>query len=104
LNVHPDFVRIQGGLDKLLKSERLTLLSGRFLEEPMTAFFEAESLSRQEADKLEQDIERRIAEKLKDGTLTEREVCEIEEMRLRPLADIQDVQSVLESHLFDAEK
>jgi hypothetical protein len=70
----------------------------------MTAFFEAESLSEEERVRLAQEIEKRIAGKLKDGTLTEREVREIEEMRLRPLADIQDVQSVLEDHLFDAEK
>lgn len=70
----------------------------------MTAFFKAESLTAEEKKRLEEDIERRIAEKLKDGTLTEREVREIAEMRLRPLPDIQDVQSVLEDHLFEAEK
>ncbi|OGD21066.1 MAG: hypothetical protein A2W03_10335 [Candidatus Aminicenantes bacterium RBG_16_63_16] len=70
----------------------------------MTAFFEAASLTEEEKSELAQEIERRIAAKLKDGTLTEREVREIEEMRLRPLADIQDVQSVYENHLFDAEK
>jgi hypothetical protein len=70
----------------------------------MTAFFEAESLTAEEKRRLEEDIERRIAEKLKDGTFTEREVREIAEMRLRPLPDIQDVQSVLEDHLFEAEK
>ena len=70
----------------------------------MTAFFEAASLTEEERDRLAQEIEQRIAGKLKDGTLTEREVREIEEMRLRPLPDIQDVQSVYENHLFDAEK
>jgi len=70
----------------------------------MTAFFEAASLTEEEKTRLAQEIERRIADKLKDGTLTEREVREIEEMRLRPLPDIQDVQSVYENHLFDAER
>jgi hypothetical protein len=70
----------------------------------MSPFFEAKSLSEDEKRRLEQEIEKRIAEKLKDGTLTEREVREIEEMRLRPLPDIQDVQSVYEGHLFEAEK
>jgi flagellar basal body-associated protein FliL len=70
----------------------------------MIAFFEAASLTPEEKEKLAQEIEGRISAKLKDGTLTEREVREIEEMRLRPLPDIQDVQSVYENHLFDAEK
>jgi hypothetical protein len=71
---------------------------------PMTAFFEAASLTPEDKEKLAQEIETRIAARLKDGTLTEREVREIEEMRLRPLPDIQDVQSVYENHLFDADK
>ncbi len=68
----------------------------------MSAFFEAASLTDEEKAGLAQEIEERIAGKLKDGTLTEREIREIEEMRLRPLPDIQDVQSVYENHLFDA--
>lgn len=70
----------------------------------MPAFFEAKSLSPEEQKRLQDEIERRIAEKMKDGTLTERDIREIEEMRLRPLADIQDVQSVYESHLFQPVK
>jgi hypothetical protein len=70
----------------------------------MSAFFEARSLSPKEQEELERAVERRLAEKLEDGTLTEREVREIEEMKLRPLPDIQDVQSVLENHLFDEGK
>jgi hypothetical protein len=70
----------------------------------MTAFFEAASLTEEDKTKLAQEIEQKIAGKLEDGTLTEREVREIEEMRLRPLPDIQDVQSVYENHLFDAER
>lgn len=70
----------------------------------MSVFFEAASLTDDEKMKLAQEIERKIAAKLTGGTLTEREVREIEEMRLRPIPDIQDVQSVYENHLFDAEK
>jgi hypothetical protein len=71
---------------------------------PMTAFFEAARLTPEDKEKLALEIETRIASRLKDGTLTEREVREIEEMRLRPLPDIQDVQIVYENHLFDADK
>ena len=70
----------------------------------MSAFFEARSLSPKEQEELEQAVERRLAEKLEDGTLTEREVREIAEMKLRPLPDIQDVQSVFENHLYDEGK
>jgi hypothetical protein len=66
----------------------------------MPDFFEIKSLSIEDVQKLAKSIERRIADKLKDGTLSEREVREIEEMRLHPLPDIQDVQSVYENHLF----
>jgi len=70
----------------------------------MSPFFEAKSLTPEEQEKLAAEIERRISEKIKDGTVTEREIREIEEMKLRPLPDIQDVQSVYEDHLFEAEK
>jgi hypothetical protein len=70
----------------------------------MRAFFEAKSLTAEERKRLLEEIERRIADKIKDGTLSEREIREIEEMRLKPLPDIQDVQSVFEDHLFEAEK
>lgn len=66
----------------------------------MPDFLEAKSLTAEEQKKLVEEVERRIAEKLKEGTLTRREVREIEEMRLRPLPDIQDVQSVYENFLF----
>ncbi len=70
----------------------------------MPGFFEAKSLTAEEQQKLLEGIERSIAEKIRDGTLTEREIREIEEMRLKPLPDIQDVQSVFEGHLFETEK
>jgi hypothetical protein len=70
----------------------------------MRAFFEAKSLTAGERKRLLEEIEGRIADKIKDGTLSEREIREIEEMRLKPLPDIQDVQSVLEDHLFKTGK
>ena len=69
----------------------------------MSQFFEARSLTPEEQKQLAEEIEKRISEKINDGTVTEREIREIEEMKLRPLPDIQDVQSVYEDHLFEAE-
>lgn len=69
----------------------------------MPVFFEAKSLTPDDQKKLADEVENRIAAKLKDGTLTERDIREIEEMRLRPLPDIQDVQNVYENHLFTVE-
>jgi len=66
----------------------------------MPDFLKAPCLAKNEEKKLLEDIEARIAAKKKDGLLTEREVREIQEMRLRPLPDILDVQSVFESHLY----
>jgi hypothetical protein len=69
----------------------------------MSVFFEAKSLTPEDQKKLADEVEKRIAAKLEDGTLTERDIREIEEMRLRPLPDIQDVQNVYENHLFKVE-
>lgn len=66
----------------------------------MTRFFDIFCLSESEQERLSQEIERRLEEKKKQGILTEREILEIEAMKLRPLPDIQDVQSVYEDHLF----
>jgi len=66
----------------------------------MSVFFEARSLTPEEQKRLADEVEKRIASKLADGTLSERDIREIEEMRLRPLPDIQDVQHVYEDHLF----
>lgn len=68
----------------------------------MSVFFEVKNLTLEEHEKLAEEVEKRIAAKLEDGTLTERDIREIEEMRLRPLPDIQDVQNVYEDHLFKA--
>ncbi|MCX6563692.1 MAG: hypothetical protein NTU60_08815 [Candidatus Aminicenantes bacterium] len=66
----------------------------------MTDFLKVKCLGEAEEKKLVDDIEARIAAKKKDGLLTDREVREIQEMRLHPLPDIQDVQSVYENHLY----
>ncbi len=66
----------------------------------MSAFLSVPCLGPDEEAALERDIEARVEARKKAGLLTDREIREIEEMRLRPLPDIQDVQSVYESHLF----
>ena len=69
----------------------------------MSSFFEAKSLTPEEQKRLEEEIDRRISEKIKEGTAAEREIREIEEMKLRTQPYIQEVQSVYEDHLFEAE-
>lgn len=66
----------------------------------MSDFLEIKSLSKQAQEKILEEIKKRIEEKKKTGLLTERDIREIEEMRLYPLPDIQDVQNVYESHLY----
>lgn len=66
----------------------------------MNDFFEIKCMEKEDQKKILEKIERRIAKKKKEGLLNEREVREIEEMKLYPLADIQDVQSVYENHVF----
>ena len=66
----------------------------------MPAFFEIPCLDEAAEKRLAEEIERRVAAKKKDGVFTEHDVREIEELRLRPLADIQDVQTVYEDFLF----
>jgi hypothetical protein len=66
----------------------------------MAGFLDIKCLGKKEQAGLEETIERRIAEKIKSGIFTEREVREIELMRLRPIPDILDVQSVYEDFLF----
>ncbi len=69
----------------------------------MPDFLKIKCLGEAEEKKILKDIEARIAAKKKEGLLTDREVREIEEMRLYPLPDIQDVQSVYENHLYTKE-
>lgn len=66
----------------------------------MAAFFEIACLDAAAQKRLAEELERRVAAKKKDGVFTEHDVREIEELRLRPLADIQDVQTVYEDFLF----
>jgi hypothetical protein len=70
----------------------------------MTGFLTVPCLSKEEQEALERQIEDRIEERKRSGLLTDREVREIEEMRLHPLPDIQDVQSVFESHLYSRKR
>jgi hypothetical protein len=65
-------------------------------KDKMTNFLEIRCLSEKEQEKILRDIEKKIAQKIKDGIFSKREVCEIEHMKLRPLPDILDVQSVYE--------
>ena len=62
----------------------------------MTDFLEIRCLDKKEQEKILKDIQEKIAQKIKDGIFSEREVREIEHMKLRPLSDILDVQSVYE--------
>jgi hypothetical protein len=70
----------------------------------MPDFLRIKCLGEAEEKKILKDIEARIAAKKKEGLLTDREVREIEEMRLHPLPDIQDVQSIYKDHLYTKEE
>jgi len=70
----------------------------------MAEFLKIASLSEAEVDRLEDDIRLAIAEKKALGRLTDQDVEDIIAVRLRPLPDIQDVQSVYENLLFRKEK
>ena len=66
----------------------------------MTDFFEIKGMDEKQKKKILEEIEKKIADKKREGLLTEWEIREIEEMKLRPLPDIQDVQSVYENFIF----
>jgi hypothetical protein len=70
----------------------------------MSDFLEIESLGKETQKKILKEIKRKIEEKKKQGIFTEREIREIEEMRLHPLPDFQSVQSVYDNHLFKKPK
>jgi 2-oxo-4-hydroxy-4-carboxy--5-ureidoimidazoline (OHCU) decarboxylase len=70
----------------------------------MPDFLDIKCLKEETQKKILEEIEKRIAEKKKVGIFTEREIREIEEMRLHPLPDIQDVQSVCENKMFSKER
>ena len=66
----------------------------------MKKFLEIKCLSEQEQKQLMDKIEKILAAKKKDKVLSEREVKEIEELKLKPLLDIQDVQSVYDDFIY----
>jgi len=66
----------------------------------MSEFFEIKGMDKKDKKKIIEEIEKRILQKKKEGILTDKELREIEGMRLRPPADILDVQSVYEDFLF----
>ncbi len=70
----------------------------------MSEWLSIPSLGEEETLQLEEDVRRAIAEKKARGLLTDRDVEEMVAMRLKPLADIQDVQSVYENFLFESRK
>ncbi len=67
----------------------------------MSEWLSIKSLGEEETARLEEEVRRRIADKKARGLLTDKDVDEMVDMRLKPLADIQDVQSVYENTLFD---
>jgi len=69
-------------------------------EREMNKFLKIKCLEKKEQEKILKEIDKRISEKKKEGLLTEKEIREIEEMKLHPLPGIQDVQSVFEDILF----
>lgn len=66
----------------------------------MSHFLEIKCLEKEEEKRILAEIEERILKKKKEGLLTEKEIQEIEAMKLNPLPDIQDVQSVYEDIMF----
>ncbi len=70
----------------------------------MKKWFEIKCLSEAEQAEILHSIEAAIERKKQDGILKEREIREIVELELKPLLDIQDVQSVYDDHLFREKK
>ena len=70
----------------------------------MTKIIDIKCLSEKEQEEIEKEIQDAIAEKIEKKLLTEKEMREIQEMKLNPLLDIQDVQSVYEDFLFKEKK
>ncbi len=69
----------------------------------MADFLEIKCMKEEDRKKIIEEIEKRIEEKKKEGLFTENEIREIEEMKLHPLLDIQDIQYVYENHLYKNE-
>ena len=70
----------------------------------MEQFMEIKCLKENEQKKILENIEKSISKKIKEGVFTYKEIRDIEEMRLQPLPDIQDVQSVYDELVFSEEK
>lgn len=70
----------------------------------MEQFLEIKCLKENEQKKILENIEKSISKKIKEGIFTHKEIRDIEEMRLQPLPDIQDVQSVYDELVFSEEK
>ncbi len=70
----------------------------------MKKFLEIKGLNPEEQERIEKEIDEAVARRIEDGLLTQREIREIVEMKLRPQLDIQDVQSVYDNHLFREKK
>jgi hypothetical protein len=70
----------------------------------MSEWLTIRSLSEEETLRLEEEIRRSIADRKARGLLTDRDVEEMVAMRLKPLADIQDVQNIYENMLFELKK
>ncbi len=66
----------------------------------MHDFLEIKSMGKKDQEKIFKEIEKAVELKKKEGIVTEKEIREIEEMKLRLFPDIQDVQSVYEDFLF----
>jgi hypothetical protein len=60
----------------------------------MNEFLEIKCLDTEAENRILREIEESIARKKKEGLLSDKEIREIEEMKLRPLPDLLDVQSV----------
>jgi len=69
----------------------------------MADFLEIKCMKEEDQKKIIEEIERRIEEKKNEGLFTEKEIREIEEMKLHPLLDIQDIQYIYENHLYKNE-
>jgi len=66
----------------------------------MTKILEIKSLGPEAEDRITKRIEDSMTRKKKDGILTDKEIREIEEMRLNPIPDLLDVLNVYENSLF----
>ncbi len=66
----------------------------------MQDFLEIKSMKKKDQEKIFKEIEKAVELKKKEGVVTEKEIREIKEMKLRLFPDIQDVQSVYEDFLF----